>query len=485
MTQSVTLRRANNASLIVVDVYFKNINLTLYKITAIYYMLQISHQIYSDESEIQFTKFKTPLPLLPSKPHLITTLPGPQAKALVERDHAVTSPSYTRDYPLVVSRGQGCMVEDVDGNVFLDMTAGIAVTATGHAHPEVVKAIQEQSVLLLHMSGTDFYYESMVELAEKLSIRAPFPKGAKVFFTNSGAESNEGAIKLSKYYTGRSQIIAFLGAFHGRTYGAMSLTASKTVQRAKFGPLLPGVTHIPYGTNESLDYLEKQLFTTILPPQEVAAIVVEAIQGEGGYIVPENGFLQRIREICDRHRILMVVDEVQSGMGRTGKLFAIEHWGVMPDIITTAKGIASGLPLGAILSRPEIMTWKPGSHATTFGGNPVSCAAAIATLKLLESGLMDNADSMGKLLQTGLFKLHQKFPILSPPRGKGLMVAVDLLDKEGNYNSELRNTIIQEAFLRGLLLLGCGKSAIRFCPPLIIDSQQIQICLDILEDILA
>ncbi|MDZ8236492.1 MAG: acetyl ornithine aminotransferase family protein [Nostoc sp. ChiQUE01a] len=428
---------------------------------------------------------------LPRTPRLITSLPGPRAQAIVQRDRAVTSPSYTRDYPLVVARGEGCMVEDVDGNVFLDMTAGIAVTATGHAHPEVVKAIQEQSARLLHMSGTDFYYEPMVELAEKLAVRAPFPQPennagfpAKVFFTNSGAESNEGAIKLARYYTKRSLIVAFLGAFHGRTYGAMSLTGSKVVQRANFGPLVPGVTHIPYGTHASLDYLEKQLFTTVLPPQEVAAIVVEAIQGEGGYIVPEDGFLKRIREICDRHGILMVVDEVQAGMGRTGRLFAIEHWGVMPDIITTAKGIASGLPLGAILARPELMTWPPGSHATTFGGNPVACAAGIATLELLESGLMTNATEMGKLLQTGLTELHQKFPRVSQPRGKGLMVAVDLLDEAGHLDYKLRDRLIQESFLRGLLLLGCGKAAIRFCPPLIIDSDQIQTALQILSQIL-
>jgi 4-aminobutyrate aminotransferase len=383
------------------------------------------------------------------------------------------------------------MVEDVDGNVFLDMTAGIAVTATGHAHPQVVGAIQEQSALLLHMSGTDFYYEPMVELAEQLAVRAPFPKPqngktslpAKVFFTNSGAESNEGAIKLARYYTKRSLIVAFLGAFHGRTYGAMSLTGSKTVQRAHFGPLVPGVTHIPYGTHASLDHLEQQLFATILPPQEVAAIVVEPIQGEGGYIVPEDGFLQRIREICDRYGILMVVDEVQSGMGRTGRLFAIEHWHVMPDIITTAKGIASGMPLGAILSRPELMTWPPGSHATTFGGNPVACAAGIATLQLLESGLMANATQMGEVLQAALTQLHERFPKISPPRGKGLMVAVDLSDKEGNLDHKLRDRIIQEAFLRGLLLLGCGKAAIRFCPPLVINKDQIHIALDILANI--
>ncbi|MBR8836933.1 MAG: acetyl ornithine aminotransferase family protein [Stigonema ocellatum SAG 48.90 = DSM 106950] len=420
---------------------------------------------------------------LPRAPRLVSSLPGPRARDIVERDRAVISPSYTRDYPLVVARGEGCMVEDVDGNVFLDMTAGIAVTATGHSHPEVVQAIQDQAEKLLHMSGTDFYYEPMVELAEKLANRAPFPKSARVFFTNSGAESNEGAIKLARYYTGRSLIIAFLGGFHGRTYGAMSLTGSKAVQREHFGPLLPGITHIPYGTHASLDYLEEQLFPTIIPPSEVAAMVVEPIQGEGGYIVPEDGFLQRIRDICDRYGILMVVDEVQSGMGRTGRLFAIEHWGVMPDIITTAKGIASGLPLGAILSRAEVMTWPPGSHATTFGGNPVACAAGIATLRLLESGLMVNALQMGELLQAGLRRLSQQFHRVSSPRGKGLMVALDLLDDEGNFDLQLRDRILQEAFLRGLLLLGCGKSAIRFCPPLVIDSDQIQIALNILTEL--
>ncbi len=426
---------------------------------------------------------------LPRVPQLSTPLPGPRARDLIERDQAVTSPSYTRGYPLVVARGEGCMLEDVDGNVFLDLTAGIAVTATGHAHPEVVRAIQNQAARLIHMSGTDFYYGPMVELAESLAARAPFPllehgPRARVFFSNSGAESNEGAIKLARYYTERSQIIAFLGAFHGRTYGAMSLTGSKAIQRKRFGPLLPGVTHIPYGTQASLDYLEKQLFPTVLPPEEVAAIVVEPIQGEGGYIVPEDGFLERIRSICDRHGILMVVDEVQSGMGRTGHLFATEHWGVMPDVVTLAKGIASGLPLGAILARPELMTWPPGSHATTFGGNPVACAAGNATLRLLEAGLIDNAQKMGVVLQDGLSKLAQHFPQVSLPRGKGLMVAVDVLNAEGNLNSELRNQLVDRAFYKGLLLLGCGKAAIRFCPPLVIDSEQIHVALGILTELL-
>ncbi len=421
---------------------------------------------------------------LPLTPSLVTPLPGAKAKAIVERDRTVTSPSYTRSYPLVAARGEGCMIEDVDGNVFLDLTAGIAVNNTGHAHPEVVKAIQQQAANLLHMSGTDFYYEPMVELAEKLAKRAPFPNQARVFFTNSGAESNEGAIKLARYYTKRSHLIAFLGAFHGRTYGAMSLTGSKVVQRKQFAPLLPGVTHIPYGTHESLDYLEQKLFNTILPPQEVAAIFVEAIQGEGGYIVPENGFLERIRGICDRYGILMIVDEVQSGMGRTGRLFAIQHWDVMPDIITLAKGIASGLPLGAILSRSEIMTWQPGSHATTFGGNPVACAAANVTLRLLEDSLIENSHQMGELLQAGLTKLAQQFNCISLPRGKGLMVAVDLLDASGNLDPELRDRIVDQAFYHGLLLLGCGKAAIRFCPPLVIDSNQIQIALNLLTQLL-
>lgn len=427
---------------------------------------------------------------LPRVPRLVGSLPGPRAQAIVERDRAVTSPSYTRGYPLVVARGEGCMVEDVDGNVFLDLTAGIAVTSTGHCHPEVVQAIQAQANNLLHMSGTDFYYEPMLELAEKLAARSPFPMPmsgtrARVFFTNSGAESNEGAIKLARYYTKRSGIVAFLGAFHGRTYGAMSLTGSKAVQRQHFGPLLPGVTHIPYGTHASLDHLEEKLFPTVLPPEEVAAIFVEAIQGEGGYIVPEDGFLERIRRICDRHSILMVVDEVQSGMGRTGSMFAIEHWGVMPDIITLAKGIASGLPLGAILARPEIMTWQSGSHATTFGGNPVACAAANVTLQLLENGLIDNACNMGELLFSGLTQLERQFKCVSLPRGKGLMVAIDLLDRAGNLDANLRDRIVEQSFLRGLLLLGCGKAAIRFCPPLTIDSDQIQVALQILSDVLA
>jgi len=427
---------------------------------------------------------------LPRTPHLVGPLPGPRARDLVERDRAVTSPSYTRSYPLVAARGEGCMLEDVDGNVFLDLTAGIAVTTTGHAHPEVVQAIQDQAARLLHMSGTDFYYAPMVELAEGLAARAPFPVPARgpraqVFFTNSGAESTEGAFKLAHYTTGRSLIVAFLGAFHGRTYGAMSLTGSKAVQRQQFGPLVPGVTHIPYGTHASLDYLEQELFPALLPPQEVAAILVEPIQGEGGYIVPEDGFLERIRGICDRHGILMVVDEVQSGMGRTGCLFAVEHWGVMPDILTLAKGIASGLPLGAILARPELMTWPPGSHATTFGGNPVACAAANTTLRLLEAGLMANAYQMGEFLCAGLAQLACQSGRISPPRGKGLMVAVDLLDPAGNPNPELRDRVVDQAFYRGLLLLGCGKAAIRFCPPLVIDRDQIQVALAILTDLLA
>lgn len=425
---------------------------------------------------------------LPRSPKLKTDLPGPNACSLIERDRAVTSPSYTRGYPLVVARGEGCMIEDVDGNVFLDLTAGIAVTNTGHCHPRVVAAIQAQASQLIHMSGTDFYYEPMVELAERLAQQAPFPANeqgirAKVFFSNSGAESLEGALKLARYATGRSQVISFLGAFHGRTYGAMSLTGSKAVQRRGFGPLLPGVTHIPY-SHSGLDYLETSLFPTMLPPTEVTAIVVEPIQGEGGYIVPEDGFLERIRQICDRHGILMVVDEVQSGMGRTGKLFAIEHWKIQPDIITLAKGIASGLPLGAFLARSGLMTWPPGAHATTFGGNPVACAAALVTLDLLEEELMENALARGAGLQEGLRYLSTIPLNLSLPRGKGLMVGVDILDEEGQFSSKRRDRIVDQAFYQGLLLLGCGKAAIRFCPPLIIDAEQIQVALSILRTVL-
>lgn len=425
---------------------------------------------------------------LPRSPKLKTDLPGPKACSLIARDRAVTSPSYTRGYPLVVARGEGCMVEDVDGNVFLDLTAGIAVTNTGHCHPRVVAAIQAQASQLIHMSGTDFYYESMADLAERLAQLAPFPLNddgirAKVFFSNSGAESLEGALKLARYATGRPRIIAFLGAFHGRTYGAMSLTGSKTVQCQGFSPLVPGVTHIPYN-HAGLDYLETSLFATMLPPTEVAAIVVEAIQGEGGYIVPEDGFLARIRQICDRHGILMVVDEVQSGMGRTGKLFAVEHWQIQPDIVTLAKGIASGLPLGAFLARPELMIWPPGAHATTFGGNPVACAVANVTLDLLAEELMRNALARGAELQAGLQQLSHLLPGLSAPRGKGLMVGIDILDQDGQLSGQRRDLIVDRAFYHGLLLLGCGKAAIRFCPPLVIDAEQIQTALAILKMVL-
>ena len=422
-------------------------------------------------------------------PKLITSLPGPKAQAIINRDRAVTSPSYTREYPLVAKRGEGCLIEDVDENVFLDLTAGIAVAATGHAHPQVVRAINDQSQKLLHMCGADFYYEPMMELAETLAAKAPFPQPtqgskARVLFTNSGAESLEGALKLARYYTKRWRVIAFLGGFHGRTYGAMSLTGSKSIQRQGFGPLVPGVTHIPYGTHTSLDYLEQTLFTSMLPPSDVAAVVVEAIQGEGGYIVPDDGFLQRLREICDRYQILLIVDEVQSGMGRTGKLFAIEHWGVMPDIITVAKGIASGLPLGAVIARSEIMTWPPGSHANTFGGNPVACAAANVTLQLLENSLMENAEERGRQLQKGLAQLSSSSNYISLPRGKGLMVAIDIYDQDGNPDEVTRDRLLKDAFYQGLLLLGCGRTSIRFCPPLVITAEQIDIALNILTKIL-
>ena len=342
-------------------------------------------------------------------PQLKTPLPGPKARALIERDARVVSPSYTRDYPLVIARGEGAVVEDVDGNLFLDCTAGIAVTATGHSHPDVVFAIKSQAEKFLHMSGTDFYYEPQVRLGEELSAIAPMKGPHRSFFANSGTEANEAALKLARYYTRRQGVIAFLGSFHGRTMGSLSLTASKIGQRRGFGPLVPGTFHAPYPdcyrcpvglrpdscAAECLAFIEQELFVHLVSPDEVAAVMVEPIQGEGGYLVPPDSFLQRLRDITRRHDILLIADEVQSGMGRTGRMFAIEHTGVEPDIVTIAKGIASGLPLGVATARAEVMSWPPGSHASTFGGNPVSCAASLATIRLLREGLIKNAADVG------------------------------------------------------------------------------------------
>jgi 4-aminobutyrate aminotransferase len=431
-------------------------------------------------------------------PDLKTSLPGPRAAALLERDQRFMSPSYTRIYPLVVARGSGAVIEDVDGNLFLDFTAGIAVTATGHCHPEVVAAIQDQAAKLLHMSGTDFYYEPQIDLAQRLAESAPGTTPKRVFFTNSGAEALEAALKLARWHTGRSRAIAFLGAFHGRTYGAMSLSGSKLVHRRGFSPLVPDIHHVPYPRGctrcsdpdagcECVRQIEETVLKRIAPPEEVAAIFVEPIQGEGGYHVPPAGFLPALRELCDRYGILLVTDEVQAGMGRTGKLYAVEHWGIEPDIVCLAKGIASGMPLGAIIARGEVMDWPPGSHASTFGGNPVSCRAALATLDLLEKGYIANAAERGVQLRQGLQGLRARHPAIGDIRGLGLMVACDIVKAEDRTTLDpaLRDQVVQAAFRQGLLLLGCGESAIRFCPPLCISPGQIDAALRILEVVLA
>jgi 4-aminobutyrate aminotransferase len=429
-------------------------------------------------------------------PELHTELPGPRARALLERDRRFVSPSYTRGYPLVVERGSGAVIEDVDGNLFLDFTAGIAVTATGHCHPHVVESIQDQSTKLLHMSGTDFYYAPQIDLSQRLAELGPGPGSKRVFFTNSGAEALEAALKLARFHTGRTRAIAFFGAFHGRTYGAMSLSGSKLVHRRGFAPLVPDIHHAPYprgcsACSESacacVEQIEETVMKRVAPPDEVAAIFVEPIQGEGGYYVPPAGFLPALRELCDCHGILLVADEVQSGMGRTGKMFAVDHWGVVPDIICLAKGIASGMPLGAIVAREEVMSWPSGSHASTFGGNPVSCRAALATIDLLEAGYTANAAVRGEQLKQGLLRLRQQFGFLGEVRGLGLMVAVDIISGEElpTPAPALRDEIVQTCFRHGLLLLGCGESAIRFCPPLCVTASQVERALEVLAGVLA
>jgi 4-aminobutyrate aminotransferase len=428
-------------------------------------------------------------------PFLQTGLPGPRAQAFLERDRKVMSPSYTRGYPLVVARGSGAVIEDVDGNRFLDFTAGIAVNATGHCHPHVVAAVKDQAEKLLHMSGTDFYYEPEIALAERLTALAPGRSPKRVFFTNSGAEALEAALKLARWHTGRSRVVAFFGAFHGRTYGAMSLSGSKVVHRRGFSPLVPDIHHVHFPRGCTIcataaecacaRQMEDTLFKRIAPPDEVAAIFVEPIQGEGGYHVPAPGFLPALRELCDRHGILMVCDEVQCGMGRTGKLFAVEHWGVEPDIVCLAKGIASGLPLGAMIAKDEVMDWPSGSHASTFGGNPVSCRASLATLELLEAGMMANAAARGEQLKAGLQGLRVQFPkVIGDVRGLGLMVACDV-HQDGQPAPALREQVVNVAFEHGLLLLGCGESAIRFCPPLCVTADQVETCLRLLGEVIA
>jgi 4-aminobutyrate aminotransferase len=436
----------------------------------------------------------------PNLPQIAGPLPGPRAQALIDRDGRSVSPSYTRCYPLVARRGEGAMVEDVDGNRFLDFNAGIAVVATGHCHPRVVQAIQEQAARLIHMSGTDFYYEELVLLAEKLAAIAPGDLARRVSFGNSGAEAVEGAIKLARYATGRDKFIAFLGGFHGRTMGALSLTARKAVQRRGFGPLVPGAVHAPYPycyrcpfgrtpdtcAVECVKHVEETLLKTIAPADEVAAIVVEPVQGEGGYIVPPRVFFDEIARVAERNGILLIFDEVQSGMGRTGKMWAADHFDAVPDVLAVAKGIASGMPLGATIARSDLMTWPPGAHASTFGGNPVACAAALVTIELLEQELLANASVMGTYLMERMRDWPERFPTVGEVRGLGLMIGVELVRDQATRekNPRLRDRIVQLAFERGLLVLGAGDNVIRLSPPLVITREQCDFAVETLEQCL-
>jgi 4-aminobutyrate aminotransferase len=435
-----------------------------------------------------------------SAPQIVTELPGPNAQRVIAEDAQYMSSSYTRSYPLVAKRGRGVVVEDVDGNTFLDFSAGIAVVSTGHCHPEVVAAIQKQAAELIHMSGTDFHYDLLNQLAKKLSAVAPMPGPHKFYYGNSGAEAVECAIKVARYHTRRQHIIAFYGAFHGRTMGALSLTASNPQQRRRFAPLLPEVTHVPYpyvyrdcrgGPAEQeafalqcARFIEERLFRSTVAPDEVAAIVLEPIQGEGGYVVAPDNFLQEIRRICDRHGILMVVDEVQSGVGRTGKWWAIQHAGVEPDVVALAKGIASGMPLSVCMTRANIMDWPPGSHASTFGGNPVSIAAALATMDILEREAIGNAARVGDFMMQRMRTWIGRFPIVGDVRGRGLMIGVEIVrDRESRTPAgNERDAIIKRAFERGVLCLGAGPNTIRLSPPLIVSQEQASVALGIIEE---
>ena len=434
------------------------------------------------------------------KPRLVTPLPGPEARRILKLDQRFVSPSYTRDYPLVAKTGRGAMIEDVDGNIFLDFAAGIAVCATGHCHPEVVAAIQKQAAELIHMSGTDFYYSRLVELAEKLAAVAPGDEPKRVHFGNSGAEAVEAAIKLAKFHTKRDKLVAFHGAFHGRTMGALSLTASRAVQRKGFGTLLAGVFHMPFpdtyrgtygirpehASADCLSYLENELFRRRVDPEEVAAIFIEPIQGEGGYIMAPPEFLQGLQRICRRNGILLVTDEVQCGMGRTGKFWASDFAGIEPDIICTAKGIASGMPLGAIIAPARVMDWPPGAHGSTFGGNPVCIAASLATIRLLETQYMDNAARMGDYIMKRTSDWRRKFRTVGDIRGRGLMIGIEFVRDQATKEKapEIRNQIVQIAFQKGLIVLPSGDTTLRISPPLLIDEEQTDFAFDTLESII-
>ena len=427
-------------------------------------------------------------------PDIKVAPPGPRARAILERDRAVVSPSYPRSSPFVMARGEGAVVEDVDGNIYLDCCAGIAVAATGHSHPDVVRAISEQAARFLHIS-TDYYHEQQVALGEALAQIAPVGRNAQTFFSNSGTEAVEAAIKLARHHTGRFNLIAFLGSFHGRTLGSLSLTSSRTLQRHGFGPMAPGVFHAPYANpyrggasaaSESLAFIEQQILTHLVAPDEVAAIIVEPIQGEGGYIVPPPEFIQGLSKIAAKHGMLLIADEVQSGVGRTGKMFAIEHYGVQPDILITAKGIASGIPMGVTIARDAVMDWPAGAHSNTFGGNPVACAAALATIKLVQSGLMQNAAKVGEYFQTRLSELAQRHRLVGDVRGRGLMIGIELVrDRQTKERAgQERDALVTAAFQRGLLVLGAGANIVRVSPPLTLTREQADIAVGILNDAL-
>jgi 4-aminobutyrate aminotransferase len=412
-------------------------------------------------------------------PHLETALPGPKARKHVAFDHQFTSPSLPRAYPLVPVRGNGSAVEDIDGNLLLDFTAGIAVSSTGYNHPRVTAVVERQARDLIHFSASDFYLPVYAELAAKLAEISPIKGPARAFIGNSGAEAIEAAIKLARFATGRQYLIGFLGGFHGRTYGAVTLTASKSKYHAGFGPLLPGVYHVPFGS-EGLDELEDRVFKRLIPANEVAAIVVEPIQGEGGYVIPDDAFFPRLRKLCDDNGILLIADEVQSGAGRTGKMWAIDHWGVAPDMVATAKGIASGMPLGAVIARSDLMSWSKGHHGSTFGGNAVSCAVALETIALLQEGLIDNAKARGDQAIAGLKPLVQKHPgLVNDVRGKGLMIGIEF------DTGETAEAVQWACFVRGLLVLEAGENVVRLCPPLVVTADEIDTCVRILGESIA
>jgi 4-aminobutyrate aminotransferase len=413
-----------------------------------------------------------------SRPTLNTEVPGPEAIARIERDRRVTSPSLPRAYPFVPRRGAGSIVEDVDGNIFLDLNAGIAVASTGHCHPKVVEAIQRQATQLLHYSASDFYLPIYSDVCERLDAIAPFDGArARAFLSNSGTEAVEAAIKLSRYATGRQYLIGFYGSFHGRSMGSVTLTASKAKYRTNFGPMLPSVYHSFYG---DFDYLEEVLFTRVVSPTEVAAIVVESWLGEGGYVLPPEGWFRYLRDLCDAHGILLVCDEVQSGVGRSGTMWAIEQEGVRPDIVTSGKGIASGLPLGAMIARDDVMTWDLGAHGSTYGGSPISCAAALATLDVIEEeGLIENATTVGDVLLNGLREIAVRHPIITEVRGRALWIGLSVTDHD------MASRLEQAAFRKGLLVLGCGDADLRISPPLVFREDQAHAALEIFEEVIA